>query len=338
MKKLWSMLFICLAVVFIAGCGSQSDQKPKAGAPGSTDKIVLRMGGALADDHPESRSFFEFAKRVKEKTNGRVEVQVFNNAQLGNERDMLEGCQLGTLDMTKVISSVLTGFVPETKLFDMPYLFRDRAHFHKVAMGPVADKFNNELLPKAGFKGLAMLDAGIRGVYNTKRAITKPEDLKGIKIRVPESPVIIDTFNTLGASATPLPVGEIYNALQQGVIDAAENAPVFVETQKHYEIAKFFSETNHFIIPDFWVISMKTWNKLPPDVQQVIAETAKEIQKYEIEEWLKDENKAIEVLQQKGMKFNKVDIAPFQAAVDPVYKKYEKQLDQTILKQIRDTK
>jgi tripartite ATP-independent transporter DctP family solute receptor len=302
------------------------------------EKIVLRMGHALADDHPESQAFFEFSKRVKEKTNGRVDVQVFNNAQLGNERDMLEGCQIGSVDMTKVISSVLTGFIPQTKVFDMPYLFRDRAHFHKFATGPVAAKFNDELLPKAGFKGLALLDAGIRGVYNTKRPINKPEDLKGLKIRVPESPVIIQTFNVLGANATPLPVGEIYNALQQGVIDAAENAPVFVNSQKHYEIAKFFSETNHFIIPDFWVISTKTWQKLPPDIQKIIAETAVEIQQYEFKLWMDSEDKAVVTLKANGMKFNSVDIAPFQKAVEPVYKRYEKDLDQAILKQIRETK
>jgi tripartite ATP-independent transporter DctP family solute receptor len=302
------------------------------------EKIVLRMGHALADDHPESQSFFEFSRRVKEKTNGRVDVQVFNNAQLGNERDMLEGCQIGSVDMTKVISSVLTGFIPQTKVFDMPYLFRDRAHFHKFATGPVAARFNDELLPKAGFKGLAMLDAGIRGVYNTKRPINRPEDLKGLKIRVPESPVIIQTFNALGANATPLPVGEIYNALQQGVIDAAENAPVFVNSQKHYEIAKFFSETNHFIIPDFWVMSMKSWQKLPPDIQKIIAETAVEIQQYEFKLWLASEDKAVATLKANGMKFNSVDIAPFQAAVETVYKRYEKDIDQAILKQIRDTK
>ena len=325
MKKLFAAMLACLMMALFA-------------TPSMAAEFVLRMGHALADDHPESQSFFEFAKRIKEKTNGRIEVQVFNNAQLGNERDMLEGCQLGTLDMTKVISSALTGFVPQTKVFDMPYLFRDRAHFHKIATGPIADKFNNELLPKAGFKGLAMLDAGIRGVYNTKRPITKPEDLKGLKIRVPESPVLIQTFNTLGANATPLPVGEIYNALQQGVIDAAENAPVFVNSQKHYEIAKFFSETNHFIIPDFWVMSMKAWQKLPPDLQKIIADTAKDIQQYEFKLWLDSEGKAVATLKEKGMKFNAVNIAPFQAAVEPVYKRYEKELDLAILKQIRETK
>lgn len=302
------------------------------------DKIILRMGGALADDHPQSISFFEFAKRVGEKSKGRIEVQVFNNAQLGNERDMLEGCQLGSLDMTKAISSALTGFVPQAKIFDMPYLFRSRDHFYKVITGPIADKFNKELMPKAGLRGLAMLDAGIRSVYNTKRPITKPDDLKGIKIRVPESQLLIQTFNALGASATPMPVGEVYNALQQGVIDAAENAPIFVNTQKHYEIAKFFSETNHFLIPDVWVMSLKAWEKLPPDLQKIVEETAAEIQKYEFKLWRDSEDAAVAELKAKGMKFNTVDIAPFQKAVEPVYKKYEKDLDQDLLKQIRDVK
>jgi tripartite ATP-independent transporter DctP family solute receptor len=304
----------------------------------AADKIILRMGGTLADDHPQSVSFFEFAKRVGAKSNGRLEVQVFNNAQLGNERDMLEGCQLGTLDMTKAISSAITGFVPQAKLFDMPYLFRDRDQFYKVITGPVAANFNNELFPQAGFKGLAMLDAGVRSVYNTKRPITKPEDLKGIKIRVPESQLLIQTFNALGASATPMPVGEVYNALQQGVIDAAENAPIFVNTQKHYEIAKFFSETNHFIIPDVWVMSLKAWEKLPPDLQKIVEETAAEIQQYEFKLWRDSENAAVAELKEKGMSFNTVDSAPFMQAVESIYKRYEKDLDQDLLKQIRDTK
>jgi len=194
------------------------------------------------------------------------------------------------------------------------------------------------LLPKAGFRGLVMLDAGQRSVYNNKRPIETPKDMVGLKLRVPESQVIVDTFNTLGASPTPMPVGEIYNGLQQGVIDGAENAPLFVDKMKHDEVSKYFSETNHFLIPDFLIISLVTWKKLPPDVQKIIQETSVEMQQWEFEAWDKAESQSVAELQAHGMKINKVDVASFREAVQPVYKKYADKIDASILQQIRDTK
>jgi len=299
--------------------------------------IVMRLGHALADDHPESAAFFWLAEEMKKRTNGQVEIQVFNNAQLGQERDMAEGTQLGTIDIAKAMSSVLTGFVPELRLLDMPYLMTSRAQFRHVMTGPVATKLNDELLPKAGFKGLAMLDAGVRSVYNNRHPIAAVKDMVGLKLRVPESQVIVDTFTALGASPTPMPVGEIYNALQQGVIDGAENAPLFVEAMKHYEVAKYFSETDHFLIPDFLIISLKSWGRLSPELQKVLQETCNEMQQWEFAAWDKAESQAVAVLESHGMKFNKVDIASFRDAVQPVYKKYADKLDASLLKQIQET-
>lgn len=250
---------------------------------------------------------------------------------------MAEGVQLGTVDMAKTMSSVLTGFVPELRLLDMPYLVTDRAQFRRVLTGPVATQFNDVYLPKAGFKGLAMLDAGVRSVYNNKRPIQTTKDMSGLKLRVPESQVIIETFNALGASPTPMPVGEIYNGLQQSVIDGAENAPLFVESMKHYEVAKYFSETNHFLIPDFLFISLKTWNKLSPDLQKVLQEACVEMQQWEFAAWDKAEGQAVATLESHGMKFNKVDIPSFRDAVQPVYKKFADRLDASLLKQIQAT-
>jgi tripartite ATP-independent transporter DctP family solute receptor len=307
------------------------------GARAASGKTVLRLGGALADDHPESQAFFWLSQRVKEKTDGRVEIQVFNNGQLGNERDMVEGVQLGTIDIAKCISSVLTGFIPEFMIFDMPYLMKDRAQFRDVLTGPASKEFNDVLLPKAGFKGLAMLDAGVRSVYNSKRPIETPKDMVGLKLRVPESQVIVDTFDALGASPTPMPVGDIYNALQQGVIDGAENAPLFVEKMKHYEVAKYLSETNHFIIPDFLIVSLKAWNKLSPEDQKAIQESAVEMQQWEFDAWDKAEGQAIAELEAHGMKINKVDTTGFRQAVQPVYKKYADKIDPSLLKLIQET-
>jgi tripartite ATP-independent transporter DctP family solute receptor len=336
MKKfLVVALVLTMAMTLLAGCGGGDKKAP---APAANEKIVIKLGDVLADDHPHTQAYRFFAKRVAELTNNKVEVQVFPNSQLGNQRDMVEGMQMGSIQMGKSMMTVLAGFLPEVQVFDLPYIFRDRDHFYKVMDGPVGQSFMQERFPKVGLVGIAMFDAGVRSVYNSKRPIASPADMKGLKLRVPESPIYIDMMTAFGAIGTPMPVGEMYSALQSGVIDGAENAPIFYDKQKHYEVAKYFSNTNHIMTPDVLLISKKFYDTLPADVQKALVQAGKETQQYERKLWQDLENKTVEDLKKKGIAFNDADPKPFREASQSVWKKYEDKLGKALIQQIVDTK
>lgn len=336
MKNKWFILAVAAVLVLslVTGCGQQQ----KAQAPAANQKIVIKLGDVLADDHPHTKSYHFFAKRVSELTNGKVEVQVFPNSQLGNQRDMVEGMQMGSIQMGKSMMTVLAGFLPEVQVFDLPYLFRDRDHYYKVMDGPVGQSFLQERLPKVGLVGIAFFDAGQRSVYNSKRPIKTIDDMKGLKLRVPESPIYLDMMGAFGAIGTPMPVGEIYSALQSGVIDGAENAPIFYDKQKHYEVAKYFSNTNHNMPPDVLLMSKKFYDSLPADVQKAIIQAGKETQQYERKLWQELEAKTVADLKAKGVQFNDVDPKPFREAAQKVWQKYEEKLGKALIQQIVDTK
>ncbi|MDK2878237.1 MAG: hypothetical protein PWR06_953 [Thermoanaerobacteraceae bacterium] len=346
-KFLVICLVLLLSVSLLAGCGqkaqqpqqSQSNSQPSgSNQSGSQDKIIIKLGDVLAEDHPHTQAYHFFAKRMSELTNGKVEVQVFPNSQLGNQRDMVEGMQMGTLQMGKSMMTVLSGFLPEVQVFDLPYIFRDRDHFYKVLDGPIGQSFLHEKLPKIGLIGVALFDAGVRSVYNSKRPIKTLDDMKGLKLRVPESPIYIDMMSAFGATGTPMAVGEMYTALQTHVIDGAENAPIFYNSQKHYEVSKYFSYTNHIMTPDVLLMSKKFYDTLPKDVQEAVLKAGLEAQQYERKLWQDLENKTIEELKAKGVEFNEVDTTPFKEAAKKVWEKYQDKLGKDLIQQIVDTK
>ncbi|MDI3480405.1 MAG: TRAP-type transport system periplasmic protein [Tepidanaerobacteraceae bacterium] len=347
MKKL---LIICLvmllSITLIAGCGQkakqqtqeQSESSQEQASDNSQDKIIIKLGDALSENHPHTQSYYFFAKRMAELTNGKVEVQVFPNSQLGNQRDMVEGLQMGTLQMCKSMMTVLASFLPEVQVFDLPYIFRDRDHFYKVLDGPVGQSFLHDKLPKIGVVGVALFDAGVRSVYNSKHPIKTLDDMKGLKLRVPESPIYIDMMAAFGATGTPMAASEMYTALQTHVIDGAENAPIFYNDQKHYEVSKYFSYTNHIMTPDVLMISKKFYDTLPKDIQEAVLKAGLETQQYERKLWQDLENKTLEDLKTKGVEFNEVDTAPFKEAAQKVWGKYQDKLGKDLIQQIVDTK
>lgn len=297
----------------------------------------MRLGHGLQVDHPVHLAMQRFADLVKQKSNGSMEITIYANGTLGSEREMLEQVQNGVLELTKANASPLESFAQEYKVFSLPFIFRDRNHFYKVLEGPIGESIMASSKNK-GFIGLTFYDSGVRSFY-AKKPINTPDDLKGLKIRVQESPTSIKMINTLGASATPMPYGEVYSGLQTGVIDGAENNVSALTIGRHGEVAKFYSNTEHQMVPDVLLISTTKWEKLTKAQQDILQQAARESFDYQKTLWA-DYEKSEQVKAEKmGVKFSSPNKAPFVAKVKPMIDEARKNPKiATVLDQIAATK
>jgi tripartite ATP-independent transporter DctP family solute receptor len=253
-----------------------------------------------------------------------MRIDVYPSEQLGSERECLELLQIGSLAMTKVSCSVIEGFVPEMSVLSMPYIFRDEAHRFRVLKGEIG----KELLlagEKYWLRGLCYYDAGTRSFYTVDRPILRPDDLTGLKIRTQESPTSIRMVQALGGSATPIAWGELYSALQQGVVDGAENNPPSFHLSRHYEVCKHYSLDEHTGVPDVLVISTKIWEDLSPEFQQLLQEAANESEIYQRKLWKEATERAMDVVQKAGVTIYHPDKAPFISGVESIYGEYKSQ-------------
>ena len=239
--------------------------------------------------------------------------------------------------MAQVSTGPIGSFIGEFDIFSLPYVFKNTDHFKKVLSGPIGQKYS-KMLEKKGMVLIAWFDNGDRHVFNSKRPINKPSDLSGLKIRVIKSAVMVDTINAMGGSAVPMAYGELYTALQQGVLDGAENAAGNIFNDKFFEVSKFVSLTQHFRPPGVVVISKKTWDKLTDQQKKVILKEGAALQAYEIDLTTKIVEDSLKQLEQKGMKINKVDTNSFATAVKPVYNGYISKFGKQDLDAILNTK
>ncbi|WGE57396.1 TRAP transporter substrate-binding protein [Actinobacillus equuli] len=284
-------------------------------------KTTLKLSHNNDKTHPVHISMQNMADEVKKLTNGEVVIRIYPNSQLGNQRESMELIQSGSLDMAKSNASELEAFEPVYGAFNVPYLFKDSEHYYKVLKDPEIGGKILESTKGKGFIGLTYYDAGSRSFYASK-PIKTPADLKGLKVRVQPSPSALEMVKLMGASPTPLAFGELYTALQQGVVDAAENNPTALTLMRHGEVSKFFSEDEHTIIPDVLLISEKSWAKLTPEQQTTVKQAADNSMMSHKELWSKmtaeEVKKAKETL---GVEFVKVDKQPFVDAVKPMHDK-----------------
>lgn len=260
------------AVLLFAGCGGARDVK------------VIKLAHGLDTQHPVHKGMVRLGERLAEKSGGTFRVDVYPGGQLGSERECIELVQMGGLAMTKVSASVLEGFAAEFKVFGLPYLFRDDAHKVAVLDGPIG----KEILasPQSKFvRGLCYYEAGNRSFYTKSRPIRTPDNLTGMKIRVQESPMAFALIRAFGASATPISFGELYTALQQGVVDGAENNPPSFHLARHYEVCRYYSLNEHTAVPDVVIVSTHFWNSLTPQQQQWLQEAADESAVYQRSLW-----------------------------------------------------
>ncbi|MCC5939530.1 MAG: TRAP transporter substrate-binding protein [Lunatimonas sp.] len=298
---------LSLGLVFLLGSCSK---------PGGVR--ILKLGHGLDTSHPVHAAMIFMAERVEEKSDGAVKIQVYPNQQLGSERELVELLQIGSLAMTKVSTAAMEGFAPEIKVLSQPYLFRDDEHQLKVLQGPIG----KDLLAageKYWFKGLCFYDAGKRSFYTKAKPVENPEDIKGLKIRVMESPTAVRLIQSFGGSPTPVSFGELYTALQQGIVDGAENNPPSLLTSRHYEVCKFYSLNEHTAVPDMMIVSTKVWERLSDQEKQWLQEAADESATYQYKLWAESVEESMRILQEAGVEVSYPDKEPFRKAVESVY-------------------
>ncbi|GHD51817.1 C4-dicarboxylate ABC transporter substrate-binding protein [Thalassobaculum fulvum] len=283
-------------------------------------QTVLRLGHVGEVGSHFDVAGHEFAKRVKEKSGGKVEVQVFPSSQLGNDKDMLQKMKLGQVDFF-IPSSIMSSVTPEFGVFDMPYIIKDREHAARV-MAKMGDSVFRPAAEAKGVKILGFWENGFRQITNNVRPIVKPEDLKGVKLRTPRGEWRVKMFQSYGANPSPMAFSEVFTALKTGVMDGQENPLINVWSAKFYEVQKYLSMTGHVYIPAYLVTSPKTFDKWSADVQKVIAETAVEMEPFAREAGKKFDDDLLDKLKAKGMAVNEADKEAFVAASKGIYDEF----------------
>jgi len=307
----------------------------KESAPSKAEKIVIKLGHGHTATHSYQLGMTEAKKYLEEKSGGRITIQFFPSNQLGDERHMQEALSAGTLEMT--ITGLANLFDPAFALFDFPFQYDNRKQIKNVMYSPLMEEMNENVIKK-GARIVGLMEVGFRMV-TSKKPIRKPEDLKGFKIRTPESPAQIETFKALGALPTPMPFGELYAALQQGVVDGQENPLENIYNGKLYEVQKYVNQTRHIYNFAYIFYSESLWKKLSPEDQKLLKEAVKFGSFWQIDWAEKNESKYASMLKEKGMEFIDVDRDAFRKAAMAAYEsKFVKDLEpraSKILSEIR---
>jgi TRAP-type transport system periplasmic protein len=298
--------------------------------------VTLKAGYNTVRQYPHARAIERFVNRVAERTGENLQIQTFPSEQAGNERQMLDAIILGNLDIAKVSTGVISTVVPEFGVFDLPYVFRDLNHMMATIKGKVGQDLVAKLEAR-NVKVLFWMEQGTRSFYTASKPVRTPSDLKGMKIRTIASPVMVDTINALGASATPMGFGDLYLGLKSGVVDGAENAPDAIWYAKHYEVAKYFTITNHFRTPVVVVMNKAKFDALPPEYKEIIMVTAQETQDWAGTLYSQVSAALMSSLKKAGMTIIDADEQAFRKAVEPVYAKDGEKFAAQ-LKVIRDIK
>jgi len=303
-------LTILLSLTLFLGCGVESKVKS------------IKLAHGLDPSHPVHKAMVYMSQRLEEKSQGRYRLEIYPSGQLGTERECIELLQIGSLGMTKVSSSVLEGFVPAFNVFSLPYLFRNDAHRFAVLEGEIGRRLLLEG-ERFGVRGLCFFDAGSRSFYTKAKPIIKPDDLRGLKIRTQESPTSLRMIKALGGSATPIAWGELYTALQQGIVDGAENNPPTFHLSHHYEVCQYYCLDEHTSVPDVLLISREVWKRLPREAQEWVQAAANEAAEYQKKLWQEATQTALAEVQKAGVKVLYPDKALFQAKVGEIYTTYQ---------------
>ena len=302
-RSLCTFIALSAFAVLLAGC-----QKNDA------NHQTLKLAHTLNTDHPVHKAIVFMAKELEKNSKGAMSIDIYSSGQLGGERELIELLQIGSLAMTKVSSSPLEEFIEEMKVFSTPYLFEDNDHFWRTLNGDIG---RDILLAGESvyLRGLGFYDAGSRSFYSVNKPIHTPDDLAGLKIRVQQSQSAIQMVNTLGGSATPIAWGELYTALQQGVVDGAENNPPSFWSSKHFEVAKYYTLDEHTMVPDIILISQYTWNHLTAQQQGWLQSAMDASVIYQRKLWAEATQKALQAVAKAGVEIIIPDKIPYQKKV-----------------------
>lgn len=324
MKK----LSIIAAVMTVFALGMNIDAKAA--------DYVLKLGHTGAPTHHYQDICMLFADEVAKKTNGKIEIQVYPSDQLGKQLEATEGVMLGTHDMLLSSDTVLSAWVPDMGILNLPFLFNDNWEVRQILDGPIGVQLADKVLP-FGATVIGWWDNGMRHISNNKKPIKSPDDMKGLRIRVPEGELFVDTFKALGAGPTVISFGELYSALQLGTVDGQENPPAHVLTQKFYEVQKYISLTSHIHLASPLIMNSDLLASMPEDLSKILVDTAmamgpvhtQMVEDLEEEQWK-------EIIAQ-GMEVIEVDKAPFRQMVEPVINSYKSKLSASIIEDIQKT-
>ena len=324
--SLVSGILICLVFTLAMGVHAQ-------------DKYVLRLGHFQATTHPVGVATDDFAKNVKERSNGQLEIQVFPAAQIGDTPDLIQALKLGTVDMVWIDTSQFDMFVPEMNRLLGGYLYRDREHMFKVMKGQIGDELKEKLLKQAGMRILTYHYNGERHVTTSNKPIHHAEDLKGVLLRVPGNDAFMSTFKALGASIVGIAYNEVYMALKTGVAEGQENPFSSIYAMKFHEVQKYLMLTGHMIQTGTYTINEGSWKKLPENLQQILREEAEKAGEYCGSIYMKEEKELIPILKQY-MTFIEVDKAEFQKAAEEggMIEWFHKKLGPELYTRIKETK
>jgi tripartite ATP-independent transporter DctP family solute receptor len=306
-----TLFFIPLTLLIIAGCGHQQQGK------------VLKLAHGLDPSHPVHQAMVYMAQRCKEISNGDLTIEIYPSGQLGSEQQCVELLQIGSLAITKVSAAVMESFVEDFKVLGLPYVFRSREHSFKVLDGEIGKELLRSTEPY-WIRGLCFYDAGSRSFYTIDKPVYSPDDLKGLKIRVMKSITAMEMVKALGGSPTPISWGELYTALQSGVVDGAENNPPSFYTSHHYEVCKYYSLNEHTTVPDVLIVSMKVWNKLSEQEKEWLQQAADESIPVERKLWAESEKESLEAVEEAGVTIIHPDKKPFADKVAPLLDSYKK--------------
>lgn len=280
--------------------------------------LVLRAGHTSKIDEPYHQGLLEFARIVAERSDGRVRVDVFPSSQLGNERMMIEGVLLGTLDIVVTANGSATGFVPLLGVLDLPFLFRDRQHMYDVLDGSVGDALRTAAVER-GFRILGFLDAGVRHIMTADEPVESHADLKGLKIRTMGVPAHLASFKAFGAQAVPISYGEVYGSLQTGLIDGAEAANTNFTRQKFYEVAPYWAQLGWIILVANMMMGEEAFQALPPDVQEILLDAGEISARHERRLYRESDEALLATIVERGVTVTQPDPAPFRAAAQRVH-------------------
>ncbi|SER48590.1 tripartite ATP-independent transporter solute receptor, DctP family [Vreelandella subterranea] len=289
------------------------------------DPVTLRLAHVVNEQDGFHIAATKFEELVEERTDGKVDIEIYPNASLGDERTLLEGMQIGTVDMGVITNGPVANFVEEMAVFELPFLFPSPEAAYEVLDGPIGQELLDKL-SEVNLKGLAYAERGFRNLTNSERPVNAPEDIDGLRIRVMENPVYTDTFRALGANAIPMAWTEALTAMQQGTIDGQENPVNVIHSFNLDETQTYMTLSRHTYAPAIFVMGASVWNQLPEDAQAILEEAAQEAAEYERQVNAEMEAEQLAELREAGMQINdSPDIEAFQNAVQSVYEEYGEQ-------------
>jgi len=311
LKSTLHILTIVLVVSLTFSCTSQLNNK------------TLKLAHGHNLNHPIHQAMVFMQEKLDEKSGGQLQLEIYPSQQLGTERQALELLQIGSLELTKVSGAIMENFAPAMKCFSFPYMFRNREHMYKVQDGTIGRSLLAES-EKFWLRGLGYFDAGQRSFYTKDRQIETPANLEGLKIRVQESAMAMELVRSLGGSPTPISWGELYSALQQGVVDGAENNPPSFIASRHYEICKYYSLNEHTAVPDILVIGKTAWSSLSDQEKQWLQEASDEAIDYQRKLWVEEETRALKIAEEAGVEIIRPNKVNFAKLTEPLLEQYKK--------------